>query len=355
MRGSLAKPTVPSKASDRWRHRGEPTPRPQLPAKIEEFVLRAPIVLNFGPPEVIDALLFFFDELRFRVMNLRQRVIVDLRACTNIGPVGVLLLAAEVSRCNHARPDSVTGYSPMHHGARAMLSVFGFFKAAGMEGDIVEVAPQGYVQIQTGVGQSDDLAAQLGKVASLTEALWGDQAFADRIHGALNEAMTNVLMHAYDPELMSGSDACESGRWWVAGFSNESQDHAWFMALDLGVGIPVSAPAKNKDLRAYLTRPMVRNDAAILSALVRDDSRSRTGLPQHGKGIPTMISVIRDRASQGTLWIVSGLGLYILDKDTSRPPRARIIEVSQPLTARAAGTLILWKVGRPTIKETQGS
>ncbi|MDO9607444.1 MAG: hypothetical protein Q7J26_02875 [Brevundimonas sp.] len=328
--------------------------RPALPAVIPEHILWAPEELDFGPEKVIDDLYFFFDELRFRAISLRQRVIVDLRQCTRIGPVGVLLLAAEITRCNHAHPDSVTGYSPDNVTARRTLSVFGFFEAVGLEPDEVVGPLPGYYQIQSGIGRTDDLSAKLGDVAALTRGLWNDQAFSDRIHGALNEAMTNVLMHAYDPVLLEQADACESGRWWVAGMASRERDDAWFMALDLGVGMPVSAPAKNKDLRAYLTKPIQRTDASIIWHLVTGEGRSRTGLPQHGKGIPTMVSLIRDRVDVGTLWIVSGLGLYLLDKNSARSG-LKNIEISRTLKARSAGTLILWKVGRPIMIQAKGS
>lgn len=314
----------------------------------------APAVVDFGAEAVLEALYFFFDELRFRVIILKQRVIIDLRRCVRVGPVGVLLLAAEVERCNFARSDSVSGYSPTDLRARRTLSMFGFHQAAGLEIEDFHEPLPGVVQIQSGVGRTANLSAQLGQVAALTFDLWRDQAFTDRVHGALNEAMTNVLMHAYDPTLVEKAEACESGRWWVAGFAERGLDHAWFMALDLGVGIPVSAPQKNKDLRAYLAKPTVRADAAIIWHLVTEEGRSRTGLPQHGKGIPTMVSLIRDKTAQGTLWIVSGMGLYMLDKNPGRPDRANIIEFTHPMKARAAGTLILWKVGRPTMVGTQG-
>lgn len=326
-----------------------------MPVARQEVLLQGPEILNFGDKTVINRLYAFFAELRFRVIALHQRVVIDLRACRQVGPVGVILLAAEIERCNHIRPGHVGGYSPNHPPARRTLSLFGFHQAIGAEIEELLQPPAGIVQIETGAGRTVNLAAKLGEVAGLMGQLGFDQAFTDRVHGALNEAMTNVLMHAYDPDLMKQSgEACESGRWWVAGFSQHGTDEAWFMALDLGVGIPVSAPAKNKDLRAYLAAPTQRADSSIIWHLITEEGRSRTGLPQHGKGIPTMVSLIRDRSAQGTLWIVSGLGLYILDKDASRAEGQRIIELSHALSSKACGTLILWKVGRSTLLAAEG-
>lgn len=329
----------------RWR----PTKPPVsggLPAVIQEVVLPAPPLLNFGSPEQISALYEYFALIRSYVVWRGFKVVVDLRQCIHVGPVGVLLLAAEVERCNYVRPGSVSGYSPTDERARASLSRFGFHKAIGVRREGANLAKSTIVQLASGVGRTKRLSQNLGKVAGLTFDLWGDQAFTDRVHGALNEAMTNVLMHAYDPELIEGSDACESGKWWVAGFSMPAEDGAWFMALDLGVGIPKSAPAKNKDLQAYLSRPTQRHDAAIIKLLVDDEERSRTGLPQHGKGVPTMVALVRNRAANGTVWIVSGRGCFILDKNMDRPEDRRIHELAIPLMAKAAGTLILWKIGR---------
>lgn len=347
-------PTVQHINNRRWR-RANPArvDGSNLPVPIAEHILVAPPVLDFGA-EVMNPLYRFFGELRFRALVLKQRVVIDLRYCTRVGPVGVLLLAAEITRCNHARPDAVTGYSPTDPIALATLSTFGFFEACGLEVEQPMGPRPGFYQIQTGVGQTADLSAKLGEVAALTLELWADQAFTDRIHGALNEAMTNVIMHAYDPELLEHADACESGRWWVAGMADKDLDYAWFMALDLGVGMPVSAPAKNKFLRTYLNAPEQLTDEVIIWLLVAQEGRSRTGLPQHGKGLPTMVSVIKDRVDQGTLWIVSGLGVYILDKNPARQHR-HTMEIRHKLKAKSSGTLILWKVGRPTMSPIRES
>ncbi|ADL00567.1 hypothetical protein Bresu_1255 [Brevundimonas subvibrioides ATCC 15264] len=312
--------------------------------------MQAPSILDFGPIDDINALYAFFEELRFRTILLGQKVIVDLRMCRRVGAVGVLLLAAEIERCNFVKPDHVSGYSPTNPVALRTLSMFGFHQAIGVEVEESILPQRGVVQIQTGTGETENLSSKLGEVAGLTLELWHDQAFTDRIHGALNEAMTNVLMHAYDPNLtQNAGEACESGRWWVAGFSQAGSGEAWFLALDLGVGIPVSAPAKNKGLQAYLATPVQRNDAMIIWHVISQEGRSRTGLPQHGKGMPTMVSLIRDRAKSGTLWIVSGNGIYLLDKDATRPGERMINEMIIPLRSKAAGTLILWKVGRSSL------
>lgn len=339
--------TGANRGNRRWRRKEQATAK--LPALLDEVVLRSPPVLNFGAPSEINALYEFFREIRINVLGFGRRVVIDLRSCQSLGPVGVLLLAAEIERCNYVRPDYVTGYSPLDPVARKNLAIFGFYKAVGLEHDVEAFGPEpNIVQIASGIiGKSGAVASSLGRVAALTFDMWGDQGFTDRIHGALNEAMTNVLMHAYDPDLMAGTEACESGRWWVAGFSSPTQSHAWFMALDLGVGIPTSAPIKNKGLNVLLAKPERPTDAAIIKLMVDDEERSRTGLPQHGKGMPTMVSLVRDRVDEGTVWIVSGRGCYVLDKNGARPHELRVLNYIIQMTSQASGTLILWKVGRP--------
>ena len=122
---------------------------------------------------------------------------------------------------------------------------------------------------------------------------------------------------------------------------------AYFIALDHGVGIPASAPFKNRDLKAYLAKVHVNEDHKVLWHMVTEEGRSRTGLPQHGKGLPAMLSLVKDRSYSGALWIFSGRALYFLTKDPRRSKNRRLVEAYYPLAYKVPGTLIVWKVDLP--------
>lgn len=313
-------------------------------------VLRVPAVLDIDP-QSLARLLSLLQTIRKRVLSGRE-VTLDMRSTRRISPVATLLLAAEVDRCNALRRRSVWGTEPHGADARAVLSAFGFYEAIGSIHLTNLDQWSGVVRIQPGTGSPADIPRKLALISDLAAETWDDPIFCDRVHSALNEAMTNVIMHAYDEELLKVVGApCIPGRWWVAGFSPPDADHAWFMALDHGVGIPVSAPAKNQGVRAYLATTKKNSDEEVLYSVVADEGRSRTGLPQHGKGVPAMIGLIREQAEEGTVWILSGGGGFLLRKHagTATLP-GRIYEMPFTLPAPLSGTLVLWRVGRPISK-----
>ena len=261
----------------------------------------------------------------------------------------MLLLAAEVERCNAIRPGNIWGSEPEDELAAFGLAAMGFHKAIGIDPPRELDIDSGFVQIVAGTADTEDVARKLAPVADLALETWGDQRFANRVHGALNEALTNVIMHAYDPAFPKAAPASD-GRWWIAGYADEGQ--ATFLALDHGVGIPVSAPLKNRGVQSYLSEFSSYTDEQVIFSVVADEGRSRTGLQNHGKGIPAMIALVKDLAESGMVWIVSGQGAYLLIKEAAKPPLpARIYGIPVKYAYPLAGTLIVWKVGRPIVGE----
>lgn len=333
------------------------TPRQALAAAKAEIhrlsvkprvVIRSPPNMDIGGMTLGPTLAFLRD-IRKEVFETEQDVTMDLRGLRRISPAATLLLAAEIGRCNSFRPRSVWGIAPAAEDPQIVLAALGFHDAVGSPHPASLDEWEGVARIQTGTSNPADTARKLGQVAALARENWDDAAFCDRVHGALNEAMTNVIMHAYDLELEPNlKSKAVMGSWWIAGLADPGTDHVWFMALDHGIGIPVSAPARHAGIKAYLAQLPKSSDEQVLYSIITQEGRSRTGLPQHGKGIPAMVSLIKDRAEEGTIWIFSGLGGYLLDKRraTSTSP-GRIYELPFTLPVPLAGTLILWKVGRP--------
>lgn len=337
-------------------HRWETAHQSLILAKAEVKRRSAPKRTIIVSPPVLDIggatfrlLLHFLAAIRTAVLVRHLEITIDLRPLRRISPAATLLLAAEVERCNYLKPRSVWGYEPIAEEPQIVLAALGFHDAVGSPHPASFDEWEGIAKIQSGSSNPADLARKLGQVAALAQAAWADDAFCNRVHGALNEAMTNVIMHAYDPSLnLNVADLGEEGRWWVAGFAEPDTDHVWFMALDHGVGIPVSAPARNQDVRNYLAELQMPSDERIIYSVVASEGRSRTGLPQHGKGVPAMIALIKDLAVEGSIWIMSGGGGFLLDKHAAdKTSPSRIYEMPFTLPARMSGTLILWKVGQP--------
>jgi hypothetical protein len=312
---------------------------------VRPVVLRAPANFDVGKAGDMSRMLRYVALIRKNVLAGKQ-VMIDLEHCEYISPIACLLLAAEVERCNALKPGFIYGNEPLSEEARAALDILGFYEAIGIEPP--HDPPDGVAQIASGIGSGADNAQKLARIAELARETWGDQAFADRVHGALNEAITNVIMHAYDPGLITHADPCVPGKWWVAGFAVAGE--AWFLALDQGVGIPTSAPAKNRGVFNYLAQLPKVADSDVIHSVVANEGRSRTGLPNHGKGIPSMMALIEDRAETGAVLILSGSGGFLLEKRPRNGPLpARTFELKISLSEPLSGTLIVWKVGTPIL------
>lgn len=317
--------------------------------------LKSPEAMDIGPGRV-EATLGFLRAMRRAVIDSCLDIVIDLRALKAITPAATLLLAAEIERCGSARPGSVVGYEPESVDVQNVLAAMGFHDAVQAAHPASFEEWEGVSRIQSGFMNQADLALKCGQVAALARDVWSDPNFCDRVHAALNEAMTNVIMHAYGESVSTDEHTSKLGRWWIAAFSDPDRKHVWFMALDHGVTIPVSAPARNFGVRSYLAELRRPSDKQILWAVVADEGRSRTGLAQHGKGIPSMISLIKDRAEEGAVWIMSGEGAFYLEKRRATGPfPSRIYGVASELPIALPGTLILWKVGTPIIPPTEAA
>lgn len=224
-----------------------------------------------------------------------------------------------------------------------MLIASGFYRAIGWDHpDETERFP-GIARITSGTGTAASIPAKLGDLAELVAETWSNEAFGNRVHGALNEALTNVIMHAYAPDLVDRPTPIASQRWWAGGFADLSAKEAWFIVLDHGVGIPRSAPMRHRDLKAFFAAAEIRPDHEIIFRLVVDDERSRTGLSQHGRGLPAMIDLIKDRVHSGVIWIISGSGVFLYGKVREGLELTKHFNMN----THYQGTLVLWKLGSP--------
>lgn len=274
----------------------------------------------------------------------REGVFIDLADCEHISPVVCLMLCAEIERCQGLRYNSVNGCDPRSEEPRQMLRGMGFHRRLGIGRGKAPSVPS-IVEIRSG-GQDADIPEKLDDVARIAERVLGDPSLANRVHGALNEAMLNVSMHAYDREFLTPGKALE-GRWWVAGFANDNE--LIFMAYDHGVGIATTAPKTiGEELYRRLDQALAmiglgRADALdhhIIEAAIKA-RRSRTGKAQHGKGLTSMIDLIQ-RAGRGSVSICSHGGQYLYSKPAD--PAMEPTEGSLPLAHSVPGTLIIWHI-----------
>jgi len=312
--------------------------------------LQAPKRLEFTTAEFPTALRFLA-RIREIALTAERGVYIDLKHCEHMSAVVALMLCAEIERCRSLRFGSVNGCDPDALSIRFMLRAMGFHRRLGIRrGKSIDSTQ--IVTIRSG-GRDDDVARELQDVASVARRALKDPALANRIHGALNEAMLNVSMHAYDPAFFKQGSA-PSGRWWVAGLADPEKNEVMFFAYDHGVGIARTAPRNvGDDLMTFLDQLLAKvglmradaQDHHVIEAAIKA-RKSRTGLPQHGKGLTSMIQLV-DRVRCGTVWICSGAGQYLYSKPDN--PSEEPVEGSTPLEYSVPGTLIIWRlVGGPT-------
>src|SRR5271166_10838 len=137
-------------------------------------------------------------------------------------------------------------------------------------------------------------------------------------------------MWAYPTDYVDDSPVLR--RWWMTGAIDTEKKTVTVAVYDQGVSIPATLPHSeywNKIQRrllslaakAGLTAPPgdpVYDATAIRLAMTL--ARSRTGLPQHGKGLHTMLEVAQ-RARSGRLHIISRNGEYVWEN--GRKPFSR--------------------------------
>jgi hypothetical protein len=108
---------------------------------------------------------------------------------------------------------------------------------------------------------------------------------------------------------------------------------AWYFAM--GVGIPVTLPAKKPHLVArLLALGKSSSDAACIAEAI-EDSRTSTQIEGRGHGLGNIINVI-SKAQNGTVMVMSNRGFYSMKK--GHAPTVGDYKRS------IMGTLIYWRV-----------
>ena len=153
------------------------------------------------------------------------------------------------------------------------------------------------------------------------------------IYRGLAEAMTNVCHHAYIDRRDDGLDHDGPRDWWV--FSQAKDGYLYVALCDLGVGIPGTLPSTNPTLYGKLKAlfGITPQDGDCIAAAI-EDSRSRTGRPERGKGLGDIIRAVAG-APRGRAMVFSNRGWYTLNggNESSGNYRDSIL-----------GTLIAWSV-----------
>lgn len=164
-------------------------------------------------------------------------------------------------------------------------------------------------------------------------------------YGGMLEAILNSYSWAYPKDHQWDHDVLTN--WWLTGAVDTETNQVIVCAYDRGVSIPVSLPhwehwsrlelyGQKILQRLKLSRPLDHSsNDGIAIRLAMKIAKSSTQLPQHGKGLHTMVEVV-ERARYGRLRILSRNGEYIWE--TGKRPKS--LNHEHPLQ----GTLVQWQL-----------
>lgn len=318
-------------------------------AQARKHTVEAPAILCVHSNQ--HASVTFLGQIHDQVCNGKLATMVDLRTCEKITPEGCLLLTAELERCvRRARtvPVWVTyPKSPMCDD----LDDFGFFSHLKM-GQPVRFTPpkakksaDGWILVRSGT--KEEITLKLRDIAAVTDGLYGDSVYAEQVEIALQEAMTNVMSHAFP----GPDEAQQPARWWFAGRTDEERGEAVFYALDLGVGIPARAPATmGEEITEYWLRqpeqPKRMRDKHVLEAAVNARRKAHIEV-RTNNGLPAMIGLVETDSASGSVHIASGRAGYQFEKKGHENGHPVSVERCYGYRRPFPGTLVVWRVAGP--------
>ena len=282
-------------------------------------------------------------------MPRRTMSYVDLSPVKQMGPSAALILAAIYDRAKHltgAKLHTVDEHK-WRPQTRSLLKSLGFHELLEIQKTSLELVKRTDIHIQkftSGSLAEGEIADQLqSALANLLPQDLSERLLFAEPYGGILEAIENSYRWAYPDD--ADWDFPPYKRWWLTGAVNLRTNQVTVVVYDQGVSIPVSLPhwqewgvferrARRLAARFGLTEPIDHpsNDGLALQ-LAMKIAKTRTGLPQHGKGLHTMVEVA-ERARHCRLRIISRNGTYLWE--TGKPPQS--FANRNPLH----GTLIEW-------------
>lgn len=273
----------------------------------------------------------------------------DFATLRYISPTAALILAALYHRVK-----SITGLRPhtinehrWKPEVRQTLQSVGFHEFLEMKKARSDADPQSDVIIQKFISGSHAEGEPLGKLqealANLLPNELAEKLLEAEPYGGMFEAILNSHSWAY-PEGHEW-DFPPLRNWWLTGAVDRKRGRVTVAVFDQGISIPVSLPhwkhwsrledrARRLAARVGFSQPIEHfsNDGYAIR-LAMTIAKSQTNLPQHGKGLHTMVEVAQ-RARRGRLRIISRNGQYVWE--SGRRPQMNAYR--NPI----GGTLVEW-------------
>jgi hypothetical protein len=270
---------------------------------------------------------------------------VDLSTIRYLEPSAAVCLVAELDRWQRlsGRPLQARTLNNWDPEVRRLLSAVGFFKLLG-----TTIPPHASVGLPASERVWFEFSSHTvtdGKAAKALrqkmQASFGSlKKLKLHLYGPLIEAIKNAVEHAYPPGFLSDTESNRIGqRWWMLGAVDRVRLTVSISILDVGVSIPRSLPGSSlwSSIAGALLPGYDSDDKRLLSAF--EYGRSRTHLPERGKGLPQIIALV-DQHPDNHVRVYSRRGFY--HASGTRPG------VSTLHGLPFSGTLIHWELALPT-------
>ncbi|WP_133118161.1 hypothetical protein [Rhizobium hidalgonense] len=276
---------------------------------------------------------------------------LDLTTVRQISPSAALVLASLFQRAKHVNGHKLSTidehmWDPF---VAVVLRAVGFHELLEMRplrSWDIDSSGLKILKFQSGREAAGEPPGRL--LEALAELLPPDQKenlLIAQPYGGMFEAILNSNNWAYPEDHVWDFPVLPN--WWITGAVDTKSNEVTVCAFDQGVTIPVSLPRwthwspfelRGKRLieRLKLSKPIddPSNDGIAIQ-LAMKIARTSSNLPQHGKGLHTMVEVV-ERAQRGRLRILSRNGEFIWE--TGQKPRSRTHD--HPLR----GTLVEWQL-----------
>lgn len=276
---------------------------------------------------------------------------LDFTTMETIGPSAALILAALFQRAKNANGYKLSTIDEhrWHPNVAAILRALGFHELLDMRplrNWDFDSARLKILKFQSGRDAAGEPPGKLQeKLTELLPERLKENLLTAEPYGGMFEAILNSNNWAY-PDGHEW-DFPVLPNWWITGAVDVGTNEVTVCAFDQGITIPVSLPrwthwgplelrGRRIVERLKLGKPIddPSNDGIAIQ-LAMKIARTNTYLPQHGKGLHTMVEVA-ERARHGKLRIISRNGEFVWE--TGKKPRSRNHEYS------IQGTLVEWQL-----------
>lgn len=256
-----------------------------------------------------------------------RRVKIDLGRTAQLHPCGTLVFLAHLTVWEAMFPNRLQATYPKDDVVEQMLQHFEVLQRLGLSTrkQITHERVK-FWRYFTGADMSAEIYKELTKLVLQNIEHPTRQLFAD----CLNEAVTNVVNHAYEIEHASLPPQ-RVRNWWM--FS-EAKDGNMFVAIyDLGITVPESL--RRRPEWSDFLRGRKFSDRRLVKTAVTSP-RTSTKLEYRGKGFPEMLEFSR-KLADGGLSIFSKKGGFTYNALAAQ-------QSSHKFQCSLPGTLVLWAI-----------